>query len=183
MDYKKWTLVVCRGNSSAIITTSRQDLLLTQCLVIRLVSRFFDPVWSCRFAKRRYWTAFNRHHRTLLGWLPPAKQVKRGSRLFLVWSADLPKLENIKISWSFLLDPFFNLDLHIFGDNFQYIFKAVAFLRARITISTGKEKTELAFVMGERRAAPVKIRIVPKLELPAALHGARLKREMIGQLH
>ena len=68
---------------------------------------------------------------------------------FLYWSADLPKLENIKISRSYFSGPFDNLELHMFGDSSQDIFSAVAFLRARVKTPTGVEKTELAFCFGE----------------------------------
>ena len=93
---------------------------------------------------------------------------------FLVWSADLSKLENIKIPRSNLSGPFDNIELHMFGDSSQDIFSAAAFLRARVTTPTGKIKTELAFVLGKARVAPIKVLTVPKLELQAALLAARL---------
>ena len=96
---------------------------------------------------------------------------------FLVWSADLPKLENIKIPRSYFKGPFDNVELHMFGDSSQDIFSAVAFLRARVTTPTGKVKTEL--VLGKARVAPMKVMTVPKLELQAALLAARLKREIM----
>ena len=66
----------------------------------------------------------------------------------------------------------------MFGDSSQDIFSAVAFLRARATTPTGKVKTELVFVLGKARVAPMKVMTVPKLELQAALLAARLKREI-----
>ena len=66
----------------------------------------------------------------------------------------------------------------MFVDSSQDIFSAVALLRARAKTATGKEKTELAFVLGKARAAPMKVMTVPKLELQAALLAARLKREI-----
>ena len=66
----------------------------------------------------------------------------------------------------------------MFGDSSQDIFSAVAFLRARVKAPTGQEKTELAFVLGKARVAPMKVMTVPKLELQAALLAARLKREI-----
>ena len=70
----------------------------------------------------------------------------------------------------------------MFGDSSQDIFSAVAFLRDRVTTPTGKIKTELAFVLGKARVAPMKVMTVPKLELQAALLAARLKNEIIQAL-
>ena len=66
----------------------------------------------------------------------------------------------------------------MFGDSSLDIFSAVAFLRARVTTPTGKIKTELAFVLGKARVAPMKVMTVQKLELQAALLAARLKNEI-----
>ena len=101
---------------------------------------------------------------------------------FLAWSADLPKLENIKIAQSYFTGPFDNVELHMFGDSSRDNFSAVAFLRARVTTPTGKVKTELAFDLGKARLAPMKVMTVPKLELQAALLAARLKREIMQAL-
>ena len=70
----------------------------------------------------------------------------------------------------------------MFGDSSQDIFSAVAFLRARVTTPTGKVKTELVFVLGKARVAPMEVMTVPKLELQAALLAARLKNEIIQAL-
>ena len=70
----------------------------------------------------------------------------------------------------------------MFVDSSQDIFSAVAFLRARVTTPTGKVKTELAFVLGKARVAPMKVMTVPKLELQAALLAARLKWEIMQAL-
>ena len=64
------------------------------------------------------------------------------------------------------------------GDSSQDIFSTVAFLRARVKTPTGVEKTELAFVLGKARVAPMKIMTIPKLKLQAALLYTRLKREI-----
>ena len=66
----------------------------------------------------------------------------------------------------------------MFGDSSQDVFCAVAFLRALVKTPTGEEKTELAFVLGKARVAPMKVMTVPKLELQAALLAARLQREI-----
>ena len=159
------TLVVSRGTSCAITNS------LTQRLVLSLVSKVLDPivlvppfVVGARLLCKDVWLI------TTQQWNDdfPQDMVQR----FLVWSADLPKLENIKSPRSYFSGPFDNIELYMFGDSSQHIFSAVAFLRAGIKTPTGEEKTELAFVLGKTRVAPMKIMTVPKLELQAALPDA-----------
>ena len=66
----------------------------------------------------------------------------------------------------------------MFGDSSQDVFIAIGFLRAQVTCSSGEISTELAFVLGKARIAPMKVRTVPKLEIQAALLAAGLKREI-----
>ena len=65
----------------------------------------------------------------------------------------------------------------MFGDSSQEVFSAVAFIRAQVNTSSGP-KTELAFVLGKARVAPIKVMTIPKLELQAALLFARLKQDI-----
>ena len=174
-DHTNDTLVVSRGTSCAITKS------LTQRLVLSLVSKVFDPIGlvapftvGARLLLKDIWRVTGQQWDDEL----PQHMVQR----FLVWSADLPKLENIKIPRSYFSGPFDSIELHMFGDSSQDIFSAVAFLRARVTTPTGKIKTELTFVLGKARVAPMKVMTVPKLELQAALLAARLKNEIIQAL-
>ena len=88
----------------------------------------------------------------------------------------------MKISRCCFTGPFDNVKLHMFGDSSPDIFSGVAFLQDRLTTSTGKIKTELAFVFGKARVQPMRVITVPKLELQAALLAARLKNEIIQAL-
>ena len=169
-DHTNDTLVVSRGTSCAITKSLRQ------CLVLSLVSKVFDPIGlvapftvGARLLLKNIWRVTGQQWDDEL----PQDIVQR----CLVWSADLPKLENIKIPRSYFSEPFDNIELHTFGDSSQDIFSAAAFLRARVKTSTG-EKTELAFALGKARVAPMKVMTVPKLELQGALLAARLKREI-----
>ena len=160
-----------RGTSFAITKS------LTQRLVLILVSKVFDPIGlvapvtvGVRLLLKDIWRVTGQLWDDEL----PQDKVQR----FLAWSADLPKLENIKIARSYFTGPFDSLELHMFGESSQDIFSAVAFLRAQVTTPTGKVKTELAFVLGIARVAPMKVMTVPKLELQVALLASRLKREI-----
>ena len=70
----------------------------------------------------------------------------------------------------------------MFGDSSQDIFSAVEFLLAQVTTPTGKVKTELAFVLGKARMAPMKVMTVPRVELQAALLAVRLNNKIIQAL-
>ena len=157
-DHTKDDLVLSRGTSCTITK------FLTQRLVLSLVSKVFDPIGlvapftvGARLLLKDIWRVTGQQWNDEL----PQDVVQT----FLVWSADLPKLENIKISRSYFSGPFDNIELHMFGDSSQDIFSAVAFLRARVKTPTGHEKTELAFVLGKARVAPMNVMTVPKLEL------------------
>ena len=67
----------------------------------------------------------------------------------------------------------------MFGDRSQDVFSAVAFLRARVTTSTGEVKTELALVLGKARVTAMKVMTIPKLELQAALLAAQMKHKVV----
>ena len=69
------------------------------------------------------------------------------------------------------------LEPHMFGDSSQDVFSAVAFLRGKV--NTGNScSTEIAFVFGKARVAPLKALTIPKPELQAALLAARLRNEV-----
>ena len=142
-DHTNDTSVVSRGTSCANTNS------LMQRLVLSLVSKIFDPIGlvapftvDARLLLKDIWRVTRQQRDDEL----PHDMVQR----FLVWSADLPKLENIKIPWSYFSGPFDNVELHIFGDSSQVSFSAVAFLRARVTTPRGKIKTKLAFFLEKR---------------------------------
>ena len=64
----------------------------------------------------------------------------------------------------------------MFGDSSQDVFSAVAFLRGKVNTGIGCS-TDIAFVFGQARVAPMKALTIPKLELQAALLAARLRNE------
>ena len=139
-DHTNDTLVVSRRTSCAITKS------LTQRLILSLVSKVFDPIGlvapftvGARLLLKDIWRVTGQQWDDEL----PQDMVQR----FLVWSVDLPKLENIKIPRSYFSGPFGNIEMHLLADSSQDIFSAVAFLRARVTTPTGKIKTELAFVL------------------------------------
>ncbi|XP_063728802.1 uncharacterized protein LOC134856460 [Symsagittifera roscoffensis] len=71
------------------------------------------------------------------------------------------------------------VELHMFADSSEEVFCAVAYLRARVKTSL---ETQVAFVFGKARVAPMKALSIPKLELPAALLPTRLKEDILKAL-
>ena len=169
-DHNNDTLVVSRGTSSTVTKS------LTKRLVLSLVSKVFDPIGlvapftvGARLLLKDIWRVSGQHWDEKL----PKDTVER----FLEWSVELLKLTEITIPRSYFYGNFEHLELHMFGDSSQEVFSAVAFLRARVTASSGPQ-TELEFVLGKARVAPMKVMTVPKLELQAALLAARLKQDI-----
>ena len=170
-DQNNDTLVVSRGNNSTITKS------LTQRLVFSLVSKVYDPIGlvapftvGARLILKDIWRVNGRIWDDEL----PKDTVDR----FLACCVELPRLAEITMPRSYFSAPFQYLELHIFGDSSQDVFSAVGFLRAQVTCTTREFITELTFVLGKARFAPMKVMTVPKLELQAALLAARLKREI-----
>ena len=68
------------------------------------------------------------------------------------------------------------IELHMFGDWSQDVSCSVGFLRARLISSL---KTEISFVFGKARVAPMRALSIPMIEFQADLLAARLKIENV----
>ena len=170
-DHNNDTLVVSRGTNSTITKS------LTQRLVLSLVSKVYDPIGvvapftvGARLILKDIWRVNGQSWDDEL----PKDTVDR----VLAWCIELPRLAEITIPRSYFSGPFQHLELHMFGDSSQDVFSAVGFLRAQVTCTSAEIITELAFLLGKARVAPMKVMTVLKLELQAALLAARLKREI-----
>ena len=169
-NHSRDTLVVSRG------TTLDLNRPVTQRVVLSLVTAVNDPIGvvapytaTARLLLKDIWRLSGQQ------WdnnLPDDVSEK-----FLEWAAELPKLGEITIPRSYCRGTMETVELHVFGDSSQDVFSAVAFLRARVDNNEGTE-TQLAFVFGKARVAPIKALTTPKLELQAALLAARLKDEI-----
>ena len=87
---------------------------------------------------------------------------------FLDWSSELGTLSELVIPRSYFQQNVECLELHMFGDSSQDTF------RGKVKTGNGCS-TEIAFVFGKPRVAPMKALTIPKLELQAALLAARLR--------
>ena len=167
-DHKNDNLVVSRGTNSTIPKS------LTQRLVLSLVSKVYEPnclvapfTVGARLILKDIWRVNGQSWDDEL----PKGTVDR----FLAWCFELPRLAEITMPRNYFSGPFEHLELHMFGDSSQDVFSAVGFLRAQVNCTSGEIITELAFVLGKARAAPMKVMTVTKLELQVALIAARLK--------
>ena len=163
-------LVVSRGTSP---DTNRT---LTQRVILSLVSAVYDPIGlvapytvAARLLLKDIWRIHGQQWDDNL----PGDTVTK----FIEWSKELETLSQIEIPRSYFAGPFTALELHMFGDSSQDIFSAVAFLRAKVTTPHGS-RTELAFVLGKARVAPMKALTIPKLELQASLLASRLRKDI-----
>ena len=156
-DHSNDTLVVSRGTNSTITKS------LTQRLVLSLVSTVYDPnglvapfTVGARLILKDIWRVIGQSWDDEL----PKDTVDR----FIAWCVELPRLAEITIPRNYSSGPFQHLELHMFGDTSQDVFSAVGFLRAQVTCTSGEIRTELTFVLGKTRVAPLKVLTVPKLE-------------------
>ena len=166
-EHRKDTLVVSRG------TKCDESNKVTQRLVLSLVAKVFDPIGlvapftvTARLLLKDIWRLSGQNWDNTL----PIEMMNR----FKIWSSDLPKLCNLSIPRGFFSGAFDQLELHVFGDSSQDVFSSIAFLRAKVK-SESQERTEIAFVLGKARVAPMKCLTVPKLELQAVLLATPLK--------
>ena len=75
-------------------------------------------------------------------------------------------------------EPVHCIQLHIFADASESAYGAVGYLR--YTLKSGKH--ECAFVMSKARLAPLKTKTLARLELCAALSGARISRLIVHEI-
>ena len=164
------TLVVSRG------TTPDTKQTVTQRVVLSLVSAVYDPIGlvapytvKARLLLKDIWRLSGQKWDDVL----PDDIVTK----FTDWSSELGSLSEIVIPRSYFPRNVERLELHMFGDSSQDVFSAVAFLRGKMVSKHGSS-TELAFVFGKARVAPMKALTIPKLELQAALLSARLRNDI-----
>ncbi|KAL0803272.1 hypothetical protein ABMA28_017250 [Loxostege sticticalis] len=92
------------------------------------------------------------------------------------WLTELDSASKIKIPRWVLTDDFDKLtaELHIFCDASSRAFASVAYIRSRKKDGSW----HVAFLMARARVAPLKVMSIPRLELQAAVMGARMSRHL-----
>ena len=80
------------------------------------------------------------------------------------WPSGLPWLGKVTIPRAYFNAPVDMVELPMYGDSSLEVFCAVGFLRGRLS---EPQETEVSFVFGKARLAPIKAMSIPKLELQA----------------
>ena len=150
---------------------------MTQRVVLSLVSAVYDPIGlvapytvKARLLLKDIWRLNGQPRDDEL----PSDLVTK----FVEWSKELPTLSDITFPGAYFVGEIEALELHLFGENSQDVFSAVAFLRAKVTAKDSGSTTEIDFVFGKARVAPMKALTIPKLELQASLLASRLRKEV-----
>ncbi len=94
-----------------------------------------------------------------------------------IWVSNLHHLESIAVPRCLQPFPPTSVQLHIFVDASELGFGAVAYL-----LLQNKKTSTTVFVMSKGRVAPIHHLTIPRLELSAALLGARLARTIKNEL-
>ena len=168
------TLVVSRG------TSPNPDRNVTQRVVLSLVSAVYDIIGlvapftiKAHLLLKDIWRLSDQQWDDNL----PNDIVTK----FLEWSKELSTMKEITKPGSYFCQTVETIELHGFDDSSQDAFSAVAFLREKL-MNDHDVVTQLAFVFGKVRVAPMKALTVPKMELQAALLAARLRDEVLREL-
>ena len=163
-------LEVCRGADKEV------PVKITQRAVLSFVASVFDPLGL--------FAPYTMRMRMLLKtiWAKTGQQWDQeidldDQAVFLLWANELNQLPNSPLKRRFFMSQFDRVDLHIFSDASLDSMCIVAYMRA--LTSNG---TEVSFVTGKCRIAPMKQQTIPKLELQAALYSVRL-RQLIEKEH
>ena len=169
-NYQYDTLVVNRRNSPD------RNRTLTQRVVLSLVLAVYDPIGLVAPYTVKTWLLSKDIWR-LNGQQWDDNLPDHIADKFLEWSDELTGLTETTIRRRYVDEQLEKVELHIFGDRSQNVFSSVAFPRGKRTWGC-YSKTELSFVFGKARVAPMKPLTITKLELQAALLSASFTDEI-----
>ena len=150
--------------------SSKEDTNPTKRLVLSYIARLFDPLGFLTPFTIKIKILFQEICTLGVGWDDPLPANIEGT--FRDWLHDLQKLTNWRIprrivgeSWDCMSNP----ELHVFCDSSEKAYGCCIYLK----VDESKGKC-VSLVMARSKVAPVKRVTLPRLELLAALLGARL---------
>lgn len=165
------SLIVERILSGGVIPTKRQ--------VLQVVMKLFDPLGFVSHFTVHGKILMQEIWRTGTNWDEPIDQNLLD--MWYRWTELLPLLGEVKIPRCYFgtlsSKSLQNLQVHIFVDASEVAYACVAYLRLRCT-----EGIRCAFVASKTKVAPLKPLSIPRLELQAAMIGARLMQTICSSL-
>ncbi|XP_043203579.1 uncharacterized protein LOC122371370 [Amphibalanus amphitrite] len=163
-----------RFDPSSLVSLS-DSLRPTKRNVLRISARIFDPLGlltpftvRTKMLLKQLWIGGNR-------WDDPMQADAR--RLWEAWKEDLKELEKIRIPRSYGSANTESFEIHTFCDASQDAYAAAVYLR-----STDKYPRKSRLLISKSRLAPTKPMCLARLELMAAVIGARLTEYVLQAL-
>lgn len=141
--------------------------------MLKLVMSLFDPLGFAAFYLIHGRVLIQDAWATGIGWDVPVNSDL--SERWLQWISLLPLLNDLQIPRCYFRGKIEETkQLHIFVDASDAAYACVAYMRA-----SGSEGIELALVGAKSKVAPLKVLSVPRLELMAAVIGARMAESIV----
>ena len=161
--------VKCKKIPTEIITGNK---IPTKREVLRVVMSVFDPLGLLAPFTLKSKLLLQEIWRSGIHWDTEIRQEENSK--WLAWLSDLQQMKNCSVPRCISIPEaqMDNVELHIFCDASLSGFAAVAYIRFGKTNGTG----HISLLMAKSRIAPLKPTTVPRLELQAALLGARLTK-------
>ncbi|GBM83340.1 hypothetical protein AVEN_93617-1 [Araneus ventricosus] len=160
-----------------VFSFSAQDIIdfiqeneQTKRCVLKDVSRIFDPLGFLAPYVIQAKVLFQDLWLTGIDWDKPIPLELQSK--WIKWHEQLKELPKVQIPrWYFYTDAetSHEWELHCFNDSSQSVYGSVVYLKF-----SHLDETKTAFVISKSRVAPLKKLSLPRLELMAALLGARL---------
>ena len=163
-----------RFDPSCLVVMS-DNMRPTKRNLLRISARIFDPLGLL--------TPFTVRTKMLLkqlwirgkGWDDPMPDDLQ--KLWLVWNEELKQLEKIRIPRTYDSDDIDSFEIHTFCDASQEAYAAAVYLRPN-----GEHPRKSRLMISKSRLAPTKPMCLARLELMAAVIGARLTEYVIRSL-
>ncbi|XP_055918440.1 uncharacterized protein LOC129950533 [Eupeodes corollae] len=141
--------------------------------VLRVMMTIFDPLGLIACLLMYVKILLQEIWRSKIDWDDEIKDEEYHK--WLKWTYHLSKIEELRIPRCYVSSDWGSeIQLHIFVDASENGFAAVAYIR-----NLKNELTETALIGAKTRVAPLKALTIPRLELQAALLGARFAKSII----
>ncbi|KAJ0177854.1 hypothetical protein K1T71_006727 [Dendrolimus kikuchii] len=138
-----------------------------------MVMSLFDPLGLLSPYTVRAKITLQKLWRIKLGWDEPLPEEE--AREFEEWIQDLDSIKELRLPRCYGRDEdVVNTELHIFTDASEQAYAAAAYWR----FERRDGSVSVALIAGKAKVAPMKAQSIPRMELQAALIGARLAAEI-----